>query len=240
MSNCKKYIYVTGGKGGIGKSAMALQLADYYSHTGNVLLIDTDSTNPDSSAAFKKGTDAKVTAIKGRVRSEDSSGQIDSSGLLETLNAAETSDAETIIVDAPGGDSVLLATAGSIISEACKQMNMDAIFVWLVDSIDRTPVNTVHTAWDSIKNAEKILLVKNYRKGTNFNYFDSSQVMEVIKAAPNVQIIGMPKLASRLEEHVRIDRMNWQQIATETPIANRIEGQRVRSEFHKTFREAGL
>jgi hypothetical protein len=240
MSNSKKYVYVTGGKGGVGKSAMAIQLADYYSRTGNVLLIDTDSTNPDSSAAFKAGTDAKVTAIIGRVRSEDSSGQIDSSGLLETLNMAEKSDAETIIVDAPSGDSTLLITAGSIIAEACKQMNMESIFVWLVDSLDRTPVNTLHGAWNSIKKADKVLLVKNYRKGTNFDYFDDSQVMEPIKAAPNVQIIGMPKIASRIEQHMRIDRMNWQRIATETPIANRIEGQRVRSEFHETFREAGL
>jgi len=240
MSNRRKYIYVTGGKGGIGKSAMAVQLADYYSHTGNVLLIDTDSVNPDSSAAFKDGLDTKVTVMQARVRSEDSSGQVDSSGLLETLNIAEKSDAETVIVDAPSGDSTLLIAAGSVIAEACREMNVESILVWLVDSLDRTPVNTIHSAWDSINNADKILLVKNYRKGTNFDYFDNSKAMEMIKAAPNVQIIGMPKIASRIEEHMRIDRMSWQRIATETPLANRIEGKRVRSEFHGTFAEAGL
>lgn len=236
----KRYIYVTGGKGGIGKSTFALALTDYMAQQGKVLLIDTDPVNPDSSTAYKEGKDENVKAIRAKVRAEDTSGQIDASGLIETLNMADSGEEQAIIVDAPAGDSTLLIAAGAIITEACKQVGIESVFVWLVDSTDRTPVNALHGAWDAIKDADKIIIVKNYRKGTNFDFFDKSKTIARINDASNVQMIDMPKLASRLEEHLRIDRMNWKEIATETPIGNRVEGQRVRREMHNALKGAGL
>jgi len=240
MTTNKKYIYVTGGKGGIGKSTFTLALVDYMAQQGKVLLIDADPVNADSSAAYKEGKETNVRAIRAKVRAEDTSGQIDASGLIETLNMADKEEVETTIVDAPAGDSTLLISAGSIITEACKQIGMESIFVWLVDSTDRTPVNALHGAWESIKDANKILIVKNYRKGTNFDFFDNSKTIAKINEAMNVQTIDLPKIASRLEEHMRIDRMTWKEIATDTPIGNRVEGQRMRKAMHDTLKEVGL
>jgi hypothetical protein len=240
MTTNKKYIYVTGGKGGIGKSTFTLALVDYMAQQGKVLLIDADPVNADSSAAYKEGKETNVRAIRAKVRAEDTSGQIDASGLIETLNMADKEEVETTIVDAPAGDSTLLISAGSIITEACKQVGMESIFVWLVDSTDRTPVNALHGAWEAIKDANKILIVKNYRKGTNFDFFDNSKTIANINEAKNVQTIDLPKIASRLEEHMRIDRMTWKEIATDTPIGNRVEGQRIRKAMHDTLKEVGL
>jgi hypothetical protein len=236
----KTYIYVTGGKGGIGKSTIAQAITDYKAETGRVLLVDTDPTNADSSASYKDGKDANVRAIREKIRSEDSSGQIDSSGLINTLNLAESEDVETIIIDAPAGDSTLLANAGEIITSACKQAGIKSVFVWLVDSNDRTPVNALHASWSAIKDADQILLVKNFRKGNNFEFFDGSKAMEEIKAAKNVQIIELPKIASRIEEHLRIERMTLKEIATKTPLGNRVEGARLRAELHNTLKTAGI
>lgn len=240
MTTKKQYIYITGGKGGIGKSTVALAITDYKAINGKVLLIDTDPTNADSSVAYKDGKDDNVTVMRANIRAEDSSGQTDASGLIETLNKASTDKAQTIIVDAPAGDSTLLSTAGSIITGACKEAGIKSIFVWLVDSNDRTPVNALNAAWEAIKDADKIILVKNYRKGTNFEFFDNSKTIGGIKSAQNVIIIDLPKIASRIEEHLRIDRMTLKQIATETPIGNRAEGQRLRNELHNTFKKIDL
>jgi hypothetical protein len=236
----KAYYYVTGGKGGIGKSTVALALTDYLASYGQVLLIDTDPTNADSSASYKDGKDANVTAIRANIRSEDSSGQIDPSGLFETLNKAESEAVNSVVVDAPAGDSNLLANAGEVITSACKQAGIQSYFVWLVDSNDRTPVNALHAAWDSIKDADKIVLVKNYRKGNNFEFFDGSKTIAGITSASNVQIIDLPKFASRIEEHLRIERMTFAEVATKTPLGNRVEGARLRTQLHQIFKAAGL
>lgn len=240
MATSKKYIYVTGGKGGIGKSTFTLALVDYLAQQGKVMLIDADPVNADSSAAYKNNKEPNVSTQRANVRAEDSSGQIDASGLIETLNMADSGQAEATVVDAPAGDSTLLISAGSIITEACKQAGIESVFIWLVDSTDRTPVNALHGAWDAIKDADKIILVKNYRKGTNFEFFDNSKTVAGILESGNVQTIELPKIASRLEEHMRIDRMNWKEIATETPLGNRVEAQRMRNAMHAVLKGAGL
>lgn len=236
----KTYIYITGGKGGIGKSTVAQIITDYKAETGRVLLIDTDPSNADSSANYKGKEGTNVRTIRENIRSEDSSGQIDSSGLINTLNLADSEDVETIIIDAPAGDSTLLANAGGIITSACKQAEIKSVFVWLVDSNDRTPVNALHACWPAIKDADQILLVKNFRKGNNFEFFDRAEVMKEIKASKNVQIIELPKIASRIEEHLRINRMTLKEIATITPLGNRVEGARLRDELHNTLKTAEL
>lgn len=236
----KTYCYISGCKGGIGKSLFSVILADYKSVNGSVLLIDTDPTNPDSSACYKNGKEANVRTLRTKILFEDSSGQSDCSGLIETINLAEAENSETIIVDAPAGDSMLLMNAGKLIIDACQQAQMRSVFIWMIDSHDRTPVNALHAAWPSISKADLILLVKNCRKGTNFDYFDNSKIMESIIAAKNVKSIDLPKIASRIEEHLRIDRMTWSEIATKTPLGNRVEGARLRQVFHETLTQAGL
>ncbi len=236
----KTYIYVTGGKGGIGKSTLAQQIVDFKASTGKVLLVDADPLNADSSACYKDGKDVNVRAIRARVRSEDSSGQIDSSGLIETLNLAAAVDVQTTVVDAPSGDTTLLANAGEIIPLTCKEAGMKSVFLWLIDSMDRTAVNSLHASWNAIKCADQILLVKNYKNGNNFDYFDGTKTIQNIMSENCVQTIIMPKFASRIVEHLRIDRMTWEEIATITPTANRVEGQRLRRAFHATFKTAGI
>ena len=236
----RQYIYVTGGKGGIGKTVTALAITDYKAVNDTVLLIDTDPTNGDSSATYKGNKEPNIKAIRMTIRAEDSSGQVDSSGLIDTLNLADTDDATTIIVDAPAGDSTLLKDAGNIIVMACKQAGIESVIVWLVDSTDRTPINALNAAWESIKDADKIILVKNLRKGTNFEFFDNSALINTIISAQNVQIIELEKIANRLEEHLKIDRMSFKQMTLDTPIGNRCEAQRYRSEMHNKFKQIDL
>ena len=239
MSN-KTYIYVTGGKGGIGKSTVSLAITDYKAETGKVLLIDTDPTNADSAASYKDGKDANVKAIRAKIRSEDSSGQIDPSGLIETLNLADTEDVQTIIVDAPAGDTTLLANVGQIITSACKQAGIKSVFIWLVDSNDRTAVNGLHASWSEIKEADQVLLVKNFKNGNNFEFFDNSKAMEEIKTSKNVQITELQRIANRIVQHLRIDRFTFKEMTTNTPLGNRVEGARLRNELHNTLKRVGI
>ncbi len=237
----KKYIYVTGGKGGIGKSLQTLAMVDYLAESGNsILLLDADPVNGDSSANYKGGKQDGVTCERVQLRSEDASGQIDASGLQDTLNKTETTEAGIVIVDAPAGDSTLLVEAGSIIVAGCSMLGAKSIIVWMVDSVDRTAINALSAAWDSIKDADMILLVKNHRKGNNFDCFDGSKSVGNVLAAANVKVIDMPKIAARLEPYFRVERKTMREVATEAPIGDRVEAVRVRKLFHDALKGVGL
>jgi hypothetical protein len=241
----KEYIYVSGGKGGVGKSAVVIALTDYKSENGNVFLIDADPVNADSSASYMKDGNNKqdnVQVMKKQVRCEDTDGQIDPSGLINTLNVAINEQVNTVIVDAPSGDSTMIAQVGSIITESCKLSGIKSVIIWMVEKEDRTPVNTIAAAWDNIKDADCIYLVKNNRHGSNFEFFDNSSTIKKITEEKNVHVINMPKIASRIEGLIRIDRLTWKEVATlpTVQIADRVEGQRMRKELHKKFKEFGL
>lgn len=66
-------------------------------------------------------------------------------------------------------------------------------------------------------------------------FFDQNAAVINIVSSPNVVAIDLPKFASRIEEHLRIERLTWKEIATVTPIGNRVEGQRLRTVFHQTL-----
>lgn len=237
----KKYIYVTGGKGGIGKSKQTLATVDYYAEQGeSVLLLDADPTNGDSSASYKDGKQLGVLAERVRVRSEDASGQIDASGLMDTLNKAHESKASVTIVDAPAGDSTLLRDAGSIIVAACKEIGTQSIIVWMVNSNDRTAINALATAWNSIKDADTILIVKNHKDGSDFQCFMESKAMADILSSKNIRMIDMPKVAARLVKLIREDRKTFKELATTTSIGDKVEAIRMRKVFSDGFKSAGL
>lgn len=237
----KTFIYVTGGKGGIGKSTETIALVDYLSSNGDaVLLLDADPVNADSSAAFKNGKQANVACERVRVRSEDADGQIDASGLMSVLDMAHESKAMHTVVDAPAGETTLLVEAGSIIVEGCKSVKMKSVIVWMVDSVDRTAVNALAAAWESIKDADTIVIVKNHRKGNNFDCFEDSKTIAPILNCANVKVIDMPKIAARLEPMLKVDRKSFKEIAEESAMGSRMEAIRVRKIFHDSFKEAGL
>lgn len=239
MTQEKKLVYVTGGKGGVGKSLFAMTVVDYLAQTHQTLLIDADPNNPDSSTSYQNKT-PKVEAKQARVRSEDASGQVDASGLLDILESVEKANSTATVIDAPAGDSALLTVAGQIVTETCKALGIKSVFIWMIDSADKTPVNTLHAAWDAIKEADLILLVKNYRKGDNFQFFDNSKTIASITQNSRVKIINLPKIAARIADTMKLDRMTWEEIATKTPIATKVEAQRLRKTLHRLLRDNGL
>jgi len=236
----KSYVYVSGGKGGIGKSLMAITLVDYMLNSGPVTLVDGDHINGDSSSVFKNKDDTSVSIHRIQIRVEDATGQTDVSGIGQSINFMEQEEQHSVVVDAPAGDTVLLTSAGDLIIDACLETGYQSVFVWLVDSNDRTPANVLHQTWESLKRANKILLVKNLRKGNNFDYFDNSEFVKRILTESNVSTIELPKLALRLEENIRIDRMNWSDLATKTPLGTRVEANRLRKLLHSSLEGAGL
>jgi hypothetical protein len=101
-------------------------------------------------------------------------------------------------------------------------------------------MNVLNAIWAAIQDADLVLLVKNNRKGTDFEHFDQSKIVGLIRLFKNVKIVDFPKIASRLETHLRIDRMTWAEVASLTPIGNRVEGARVREILYRTFTSVGL
>lgn len=231
-----RFIYVTGGKGGIGKSFVASIITDCAAERGTVLLTDTDTINADSSTPYRMNEQAGVTISYGRIRSEDANGQVDTSGLIEVLTKSAESGVNTVIVDAPAGETYTLETGGAIIHEVCKQAGATSIIVWIVDSADRTAINALARAWEGVKDADMLVIVKNYRSGNNFDAFDTNETTKRnLSTLKNVVMIDLPKTAQRLMEAWKLERKTLKALATTSPLGDRVEAQRIRRQFNERF-----
>nr|WP_181375052.1 P-loop NTPase [Polaromonas sp. W10N]AWD72317.1 hypothetical protein pW10NP1_p010 [Polaromonas sp. W10N] len=233
----KNYVYVTGGKGGVGKSFVAMIVADYMATKHNVLLLDTDMTNSDCNAVYKNSKQLTIECVVQQLRSEDTSGQVDTSGLLSTFNL----DRDCVVVDAPAGDTVLLANAGSMIDEMCKEAKAKSAVVWLADSGDQNAINGLSAVFEQIKNVDLILIVKNFKSSNDFDLLDKSNTLAKFKALPNCHVIDFPKIAARIAKRVKTDKNSFvEMISDSTPLGDRVEARRIRTMMHKLFESVGL
>jgi len=235
-----QYIYISGSKGGVGKSMFAQVLADCISQHRPVLLIDTDPINAESSTVYADGKAANVRAVHIKVRLEDTRGQTDATSLLATLDASYEDDELTTIVDAPSSDAGLLSMAARIITSSCNNTGRESVFIWLVDSIDKSAVTALQGAWESLTDFDKILIVKNYRNGDRFEYFASSSAVMAIAATGNMQIVAFPKIPSHIEKYMRIDALPLCAITTKTPLGVQMMAKQMRAEIQKTLMSTGL
>lgn len=245
----KRLVYVTGGKGGPGKSAVAIQLVDYLAEQGRVLLIDTDVGNADAANTYLIGEEPNKTSkqdgvdvVRRRLRSEDSSGQIDPSALMDSVESVVKSDADAIVLDAPAGETQLLAEAGRLITASCRRHGIECIIVMVADAADRTPVNVLNAIWPVIKDADRVIVVRNLRGGNAFAFFDEHEVVKTIRQAQNVSVVDMPMHAMRIREEQRIRRRSWRELATseDVDVWISVEAERLRGEFFAQYKSLGL
>lgn len=237
-------IYITGGKGGAGKSMAASMIVDHYVGRGNnVLLLDADPVNADTYFLYgdRDGRPKSdlVRPIRTRIRAEDETGGVGTGALLEALDAAAAADERAVIVDAPAGDTELLSVAGSTIVEVAKAAGMRSVIVWVAPPADRAPINALKASWPEINGADLFILARNLTRD-DFRMLNDDEAVRKIMSGENTHRWDIPKIAPRLIEHLRSKRQSWDVIATNAPIATRVEAQRLRRQTSSALTEIGL
>lgn len=144
MSN-GKIIVVSGGKGGVGKTTVALGVADaLLARAGaTIMLIETDSSNPDV---------AKTLGGEDRVSIEVASID-DESGFIRAANAIEhTAPSSTVVVNTPARGLASLLTNWGILDEVASATGREIVVLFPLnrqrDSVEllREQINGAHGA----------------------------------------------------------------------------------------------
>lgn len=134
MSNSNNFIYVTGSKGGVGKSFISNALVCYLQQQGqsDVRIIDTD-TNPDIGRIYK---DSLPTVFLPISESADSWEEFLSELEKYTLDASEKPI--SVIANGAAGDSDAIAHNGEILNILVKNESFRYKFttLWVASNIE--------------------------------------------------------------------------------------------------------
>ncbi|MCJ2025285.1 hypothetical protein [Methylobacterium sp. J-067] len=237
-----------GGKGGVGKTMAASQVADVYASAGHVLAIDADPANqhfykglmrelPSGSREYTPRL-ATVHAITHRLRAEDHAGRIDPTACQDLMELIQDASDPYIIVDCPAGDTETTQRCSEIIIESCRESDIRLVVAVTVGAVDPTPIDVLRDLEFLLSQADRSVLVKNTAQAVNFTYIERSDIYAKLNGLPNFREIQIAKIGERIIEGLRLGNIPWHTLATETPMRIRVEAARLRQEYHQLWLEA--
>lgn len=117
-------VYVGGNKGGVGKSMVAVALADHVKHKRgqSVLLIETDTANPDVAKCLEGELDEVLAAD---TRTE--------AGWRTMLNAIEAHRGMTCIINAGARDNEAMLAHGEYLRLGAEALGVPLSIAWVIN-----------------------------------------------------------------------------------------------------------
>lgn len=183
----KRFIWVTGGKGGVGKSTFARGLMDVLVHAGAIVAaFDGDPDNAQLYRYYKQvGGGVTRTVLEG-------------SGVAPLLDAMEAKTADVILVDvAAGGSRTLMQLDEEVrllfnAADMGYQVTVVSVLSRIKDSVNLLKVTMDMTEGNDVQ----IVAVKNlyFGKPDRFRLFDDSKTQKRLIESGGL-VLEMPELA---------------------------------------------
>lgn len=247
-SSQKAMILCLGGKGGVGKTTAATQIADLGAEANNVLAIDADTGNEHFFQAFMRDDKQRndifiqrqpeIRAIKRRLRAEDHVGRIDPTACQDMLEVVLEAPERIVVTDFPAGDTATTQRCAEIIVETCRDANVRLITIVVVGAMDPTAISVLTDLYPLLKDCDRAVVARNTAQAVNFHALDASSIFAQINALPNFRTTEIEKIGERLVEAHRVYNIPWHELATTAPMRIRVEARRLRRNFHAAWREA--
>lgn len=247
-SAAKVLVLCLGGKGGVGKTTIALQVADLCAEVGPVLAIDTDPANRHFHTALMTETGPGgdnfvprrpgVSCFRQRLRAEDSTGRVDPTLCQDMIERVVDAPERFVVVDFPAGDTETTRRCAEIIVESCREANVRLCVVVAAGAVDPTALEVLKELRPMLIECDRAVLAKNTAQATNFDYLESSDLVRALRKQPNFRVVEIERIGERLIEALRVQHMTWQTLATGAPMRLRVEGRRLRRNFHTAWRDA--
>lgn len=247
-SAAKVLVLCLGGKGGVGKTTIALQVADLCAEAGPVLAIDTDPANRHFHTALMQETNpgsdnfvarrSGITGFRQRLRAEDSTGRVDPTLCQDLIERVIETPERFIVVDFPAGDTETTRRCAEIIVESCREANIRLAVVVAAGAVDPTALEVLRELRPMLIECDRAILAKNTAQATNFDYLESSDLVRSLRKQSNFRVIEVERIGERLIEALRVQHMTWQALANSAPMRLRVEGRRLQRNFHTAWRDA--
>ena len=204
-------IYLVGGsKGGVGKSFIALALADYLQRREiHAALVETDTSNPDVMKAVQNEMRCIAYSLD------------DANGWIGLVNFCDENRDAVIVVNTAARNQAGVAQFGATLAGALGELRRQLVVLWVInrqrDSLEL--LNTFNRTFpDAITH-----VVRNGYFGTpdQFSLYQVSQLRKTIESQG--QSLDFPDLADRVADELRSQRLSIREAAKTMHIGERAE-----------------
>jgi hypothetical protein len=206
----KLVIFVSGSKGGVGKSIVSMSLVNYLTELGEiVLLVEADTANPDVGKAYGK------TVETAHINLDEKDGWMD----LVNLIAEHPNDTVVINTPARSGEGVRLY--GMLLTESMQELSRKLATLWVINS-QRDSLQLLKEYLDTVKIGTTHVLRNLYHgPERKFELYNGSKIRATIEAQGKT--FNFPEVADRISDQLHSERLTIQQVIDIAPVGNRAE-----------------
>ena len=219
-----KGIYLVGGsKGGVGKSLVTMATVDYLLERGeNVLLIESDTSNPDTWKAYKDSTETELLNLD------------EADGWIQLVNVCDSKPDSVVVINTAARNNQSVTAYGETLNSTLAELKRKLVTLWIINRqtdslellkefLDAIPNTTVHVVRNGYFGEEK-----------KFELYNNSKLRSTIEGRGG-RSVTFPDLADRVSDDLYSKRMTIATALRELPIGNRAELARWRAEVKKVL-----
>jgi hypothetical protein len=219
-----KRIYLIGGsKGGVGKSMVTMATVDYLQQQGEtVLLIESDTGNPDVWKAYKETTETELVNLD------------DADGWIQLVNLCDSHPESVVVVNSAARNNLGVSAYGETLNGTLAELKRTLVTLWVINR-QRDSLELLKEYMDAIPNA----VIHVFRNGyfgdeKKFELYNGSKLRTAIEERGG-KSVTFPDLAGRVSDDLYSKRISIAAALKEFPIGNRAELSRWRTEVRKVF-----
>ncbi|NYH14056.1 nucleotide-binding protein [Paraburkholderia bryophila] len=223
MATTLNPIYLVGGsKGGVGKSIVALALADYLQRrNANPVLVETDTSNPDV-----------MKAVHGEI--ECAAFDLDEAdGWIGFVNYCDAIRGAAVIVNTAARNQAGVARYGATLASTLDELGRRLVVFWGINR-QRDSLELLREFGATFPEATTHV-VRNGYFGTadKFALYQDSNIRKSVEAKG--KSLDFPDLADRVSDDLRSQRLSVRKATQTLPIGQRAELLRWRALYDAMF-----
>jgi hypothetical protein len=221
-------VFISGSKGGVGKSITTMAVLDYLSTDHRyVRLHDADNTNPDVWKAYSRSVESEVVPLD------------TVEGWIHLINTCDASSFKTVVVNTPARNNDSVRLHGQILLDALKELARPLITLWVINRqrdslellkqyLDYMPGGVVH-------------VIRNGYFGEEHKYelFAQSALRESILQSGGKDLF-LPDLADRVTDELYTRRITLAEAAAQLKLGDRVELARWRNSVREMMVAMGI
>ena len=219
-----RIIYVGGNKGGVGKSMVAIALADHLRHGRNlpVFLIETDTANPDAAKCLGSELDATLAAD---TRTE--------AGWQTMLNAIEQHQDKTCVINAGARDNDAMRRYGDYLHRGAEALAIPLAIAWVIND-ERDSLLALRDFLEGYPGRVDVIGNRFFDEAGSFAIYRDSRIRAEIEARGGT-LRPFPILPQPLAAAIKTDRRSPAAILDQAPLFERIALEKWRADCAEAF-----
>lgn len=223
-------IFVSGSKGGVGKSITSMAVVDYLANEQrNLRLLEADTTNPDVWKSYNRTVESEIVDLD----------SVD--GWIQTINVADAHPFKAIVVNTPARNNDAVRLHGPLLLDSLTELDRPLVTLWVINR-QRDSLELLNEYLDVMKHPSHVVhVVRNgyFGEERKFELFDKSILRDAISQQGG-KALYLPDVADRVTDELYTRRITLSEAADQLKLGDRAELVRWRHACKQLLMEAGL